>query len=51
MPRELPGFDGWGAWRTYVLCGGPSLRDVDLGFLRGHRVIAVNDAFRAWRDQ
>lgn len=37
--------DMWRGGECYVIGGGPSLGDVDLSVLRGHRVIAVNMAY------
>jgi hypothetical protein len=46
VPREWPGET------AFVVGGGPSVRDVDLGALRGRRVIAINSSVYAvpWAD-
>lgn len=36
----------WEGGDCYILGGGPSLRAVDVNRLRGHRVIAINNAFK-----
>lgn len=38
----------WRGKRCFVLGGGPSLKGVDLSFLQGERVIAVNWAINCW---
>jgi len=40
VPRLWPGGE------CFILGGGPSLKDVDMSRLKGHRVIAVNNAFK-----
>lgn len=37
----------WAGGRCFVVCGGPSVSDLDLGKLRGQHVIVVNSSFRA----
>lgn len=46
VPREWPG------QTVFIVCGGPSVADVDLGVLHGRRVIVINSSLHAvpWAD-